>query len=60
MATTCALNADGNLKNASDIEFYESESDERPIRDGEHTADGESENKGKTSPCPFLSTFIQR
>ena len=32
MATGCALGAGGILKNASDIEFYESEADSHPIR----------------------------
>ena len=27
----CALNAHGNLKNASDIQFYDSEQDKTPI-----------------------------
>lgn len=27
----CALNADGNLKDASNIQFYDSEGDETPI-----------------------------
>ena len=31
MAAPCALDADGNLKNASDIEFFESKTDSRPI-----------------------------
>jgi hypothetical protein len=31
MATGCALDADGNLKNASDIEFFGSETDAHPI-----------------------------
>ncbi len=31
MATGCALDELGTLKNASDIEFFESETDTRPI-----------------------------
>ena len=47
MATGCALDADGNLKNTSDIEFFNSETDARPIRD--RMTHVEPEKKSRTA-----------
>ena len=52
MATGCALDVDKNLKNASDIEFFNSETDSHPIR--RHRTNVEPEQSGKTSACSFL------
>ena len=51
MATGCALDADGNLKNTSYIEFFDSETDSHPI--GACTTDGEPEKKSKAGLCSF-------
>ena len=40
------LDADGNLKNASDIEFFNSETDSHPIR--RHGTNVEPEKRDKT------------
>jgi hypothetical protein len=52
MATGCALDVDKNLKNASDIEFFNSETDSHPIR--RHRTDVEPEQSGKTGACSFV------
>lgn len=47
MATGCALGAGGILKNASDIEFFESETDSHPIRSvAAHEEPGERRKAG--------------
>ena len=52
MATDCTLDADGNLKNASDIEFFNSETDSHPIR--RHRTNVEPEKRDKTGTCSFF------
>ena len=52
MATDCALDADGNLKNASDIEFFNSETDSHLIR--RHGTNVEPEKRDKTGMCSFF------
>lgn len=45
-----ALNADGTLKDASEIEFFNSPSDNRPLRKISHTATSDDDNSGNESP----------
>ena len=52
MATDCTLDADGNLKNASDIEFFNSETDSHPVR--HHRTNVEPEKRNKTGTCSFF------
>ena len=52
MATDCALDADGNLENASDIEFFNSETDSHPIR--RHRTNVEPEKRDKLGMCSFF------
>jgi hypothetical protein len=52
MATGCTLGADSNLKNASDIEFFNSETDSHPIRC--HKTDIEPEKNDTTGVCSYF------
>ena len=53
MATDCTLDADRNLKNACDIEFFNSETDSHPIR--RHGTNVEPEKRDKTGTCSFFA-----
>ena len=55
MVTGCALDADGNLKNASDIEFFESETDTHPI--GSRATHGELEKINQTGLCSSFTAI---
>jgi hypothetical protein len=47
----CALNAHGNLKDASDIQFYDSKGDETPVSSGKGNANTGSSLKGVLLSC---------
>jgi hypothetical protein len=53
MSTGCALDEDGNLKNATDIEFFDSETDTRPISG--RTTHGEPQRKNNITGLCLLS-----
>jgi len=53
MMNGCALNAHGSLKNASDIEFFESETDTHPISGPGHANVGNKDELGQVL-CFFL------
>ena len=54
MATDCTLDTDGNLKNASDIEFFNSETDSHPIRRHRTNVVPEKRDLDKTGTCFFF------
>ena len=55
MATDCALDTDGNLKNASDIKFFNSETDSHPIRHHRTNVVPEKRDLDKTGTCFFFT-----
>jgi hypothetical protein len=60
MATGCALDTDGNLKNASDIEFFESKTDSHPIghRAAIHPTHGNVGKPEKRKETGSCSSFV--